>query len=150
MVQDPNRLLYEKNPFVRKALNKRLSKTKQIKTYDDFLSWLRTPYGQDFLKDQVHIRGWLDTADGSKWLDSEAGINWRRTTQYGEEYQRLRSTREGRKALRNPLEYDIKHPHKNRQTSQSRLDNAVDIVTEPQKADTGILAKWLDISILDA
>ena len=122
MARDPNTRLYHKNPFIRRALQERERRYQDKMDYGDFLSWLRTPDGQEFLEEQVHISGWLDTPDGQVWLDTEDGRNWRRTTQQGEDYQRLRSTREGRIEFRNPLSDLYEKQEKQELTSRTEQE----------------------------
>jgi len=69
--------------------------------------------------------------------------------------QRLNRKRmDARKAGEDPDKvnptHEIPHPHKNRQTSQTRLDKAIDLVVDQQKADSGVLAMGLNISVADA
>ena len=103
-IENPNSLLFDRNPFVQKisSTSKYLPKKGEqekygqffedgrFKNYNQFLTWLNTTYGQEFLTDQVNIRGWLDTPDGIDWQKTAAGKEWLEDTAYGKEYKGLR------------------------------------------------------------
>jgi hypothetical protein len=104
-IENPNSLLFDRNPFVQKIGSKNSKYTPKkgeqetygqffedgrFKNYNQFLTWLKTPYGQEFLTDQVNIRGWLDTPDGIDWQKTYTGEEWLEDTAYGREYKGLR------------------------------------------------------------
>ncbi len=112
-------------------------------------------------KTQQEVQEYVDLGDDEllrqvemqKSLDAEKVAKKRQNQKRN--IQRLNRKRmDARKAGEDPDKvnppYEISHPHKSRQTSQTRLDKAIDLVVDQQKADSGVLATELNISVADA
>ena len=55
MIRDPNTRFYHKNPFIKRALRERERLYQDTTDYNDFLSWLRTPDGQELYSGSVDV-----------------------------------------------------------------------------------------------